>query len=113
MPRPKDPSRDPEHDRESERGHGREHDDERERPHRHRAGRDRIVHLAIIERKFAGGPPPTNEAYARALQQWHHLPGAVMRPPTDVSLTRGTLTSSGGVPADAATKATGTGEQKA
>src|SRR5437773_10340296 len=58
-----------------------------ERPERPRTqGRERKVHEEIIERRLEGGAPPTPEAYTRALEQWHKLPGSVMRPPTDIAL---------------------------
>jgi hypothetical protein len=58
-----------------------------ERPERPRPqGRERKVHEEIIERRLEGGAPPTPEAYARALEQWHQLPGSVVRPPTDIGL---------------------------
>ncbi len=108
MPRPRDPNENPKRDRDPERHHDPDRDDDRERPHRHRAGRDRIVHLEIIERRFAGSPPPTIEAYTKALEQWHRLPGSVIRPATDINLPGETPTSSGGVPA----QPSGTEEQK-
>jgi hypothetical protein len=58
-----------------------------ERPERPRPqGRERKVHEEIIERRMGGGAPPTPEAYARALEQWHKLPGSVVRPATDIDL---------------------------
>jgi hypothetical protein len=59
-----------------------------ERPRRRRDGRDREVHLEIITRRMEGGAPATPEAYARALEQWHQLPGSVVRPPTDLKSTQ-------------------------
>jgi hypothetical protein len=47
-------------------------------------GGKRQVHEEIIARRMEGGAPPSPEAYALALEQWHRLPGSVMRPPTDV-----------------------------
>lgn len=61
-----------------------EHHEERERYRRHRDGRDRIVQLKLIERWMTGSAPATPEAYSRALQQWHQLPGSLIRPPTDL-----------------------------
>ncbi len=84
MAKPKDPTDNPRQDPnpEESRDFGREHP----WPRRHHAGRDRIVHVAITERRFAGGPPPTHEAYNAALEQWHRLPGSVMRPATEIRL---------------------------
>jgi hypothetical protein len=61
----------------------REHE-KPERPRRRRAGRDRKVHQEIIARRMEGGAPATPEAYAKALEQWHQLPGSVVRPPSDL-----------------------------
>ncbi len=58
-----------------------------ERPRRRRDGRDREVHLDIITRRMEGGAPATPEAYASALEQWHKLPGSVVRPPSDLKAT--------------------------
>jgi hypothetical protein len=115
MPRSRDPNDNPKRDRDPERHHDPDRDDRdngREGPHRHRAGRDRIVHLEIIERRFAGSPPPTIEAYTKALEQWHRLPGSVMRPATDINLPGETPTSSGGVPAQPPANPPATEEQK-
>lgn len=57
---------------------------EGERPQHRPEGREHQVHREILDRRMRGGPPPTPEAYARALKQWNELPGSVMRPPTDV-----------------------------
>jgi hypothetical protein len=46
-------------------------------------GREHAVHQQILERRLGGGAPATSEAYAKGLEQWQQLPGAVMRPPTD------------------------------
>ena len=43
------------------------------------------VHRDYVERHLGGGAPATPEAYARALRQWHELPGAVGTPPTEVA----------------------------
>lgn len=48
-------------------------------------GREHEVHKEILARRMRGGPEPTPEAYARALEQWQQLPGSVVRPPTDVT----------------------------
>jgi hypothetical protein len=49
-------------------------------------GDDPRKHAKIIERRWLGSPPPTAERYARALRQWHALPGAVVWPATDVTV---------------------------
>ena len=103
MPRPKGPNEEHEqHEREQrereehaqhEHGHEHErHDGEHERqedkdqPRRRRMGREHAVHQQIIERRLGGGAPATPEAYAQGLEEWHQLPGSVMRPPTDEKL---------------------------
>jgi hypothetical protein len=53
-----------------------------ERPRGH--GREREVFLEYVTRRWAGSPPPTAEAYARAESQWRQLPGAVITVPTDL-----------------------------
>ncbi len=42
------------------------------------------VHRAIIARHLGGGAPATGDAYARAVDQWFRLPGAIRRPATDI-----------------------------
>jgi hypothetical protein len=42
------------------------------------------IHREYVERRVGGGAPATPEAYDRALQQWHQIPGAVSFPPTEV-----------------------------
>jgi hypothetical protein len=42
------------------------------------------IHREYVERRLGGGVPATPEAYARALEQWHQLPGAVSTPPSEV-----------------------------
>ena len=46
-------------------------------------GREHAVHQQIINRRLGGGAPATPEAYAKALEEWHQLPGSIVRPPTD------------------------------
>jgi hypothetical protein len=58
---------------------------DRERPKHKPEGREHEVHKEILARRMRGGPEPTPEAYARALEQWQQLPGSVVRPPTDVT----------------------------
>jgi hypothetical protein len=48
-------------------------------------GDDPRAHAQILERRWLGSSPPTAELYARALQQWRALPGAVMAPATSVT----------------------------
>src|SRR2546421_12150680 len=43
------------------------------------------IHRDYIERRLGGGAPATPEAYARAIEQGHKLPGAVRVPPTEVT----------------------------
>ena len=52
---------------------------------REESGDDPKRHASVIERRWLGSPPPTPELYARALQQWEKLPGAVSRPASDVT----------------------------
>lgn len=66
-----------EHDR--DRG---KHEHEGHRPRGH--GRERAVFLQYLATRWKGSAPPTAEAYARALQQWRKLPGAVMTSGTDL-----------------------------
>jgi len=58
----------------------------RERPHGR--GREREVFQEYVTRRWAGSPPPTAEAYARAERQWRQLPGAVITLPTDLGSPR-------------------------
>lgn len=60
----------------------REHHREHEREH---GGDNPKKHAAIIARRWEGSPPPTFDRYARAIGQWHALPGAVASPATDVN----------------------------
>jgi hypothetical protein len=43
------------------------------------------IHREYVERRVSGGAEATPEAYARALKQWHQLPGAVSAPPTEMT----------------------------
>lgn len=96
MPKPKDPNEERErHEREEreqrereehaqhEHGHEHERHEDKERPRRRRMGREHAVHQQIVERRLGGGAPATPEAYGKALDEWHQLPGSVVRPPTD------------------------------
>ena len=62
--------------RKSPRGEG-------ERPKRE--GREREIHEEIVRKRLEGGKPPTADTYARALEQWHKLPGSIVRPPSDIN----------------------------
>ena len=55
------------------------------RPRHRPQGREHQVHMEILERRWRGGPAPTQEDYQRALEQWKNLPGSIVRPPTDIS----------------------------
>lgn len=57
----------------------------KEPPKHNPEGREHQVHKEILERRMRGGPEPTPDAYARALEQWKNLPGSIVRPPTDVT----------------------------
>jgi hypothetical protein len=43
---------------------------------------ERLAHLEIEKRRFSGGLPATPELYALAGEQWHRLPGSLVRPST-------------------------------
>jgi len=55
-------------------------DPRRRREHREESGDDPRRHARILQHRWEGSPPPTAERYARALQQWRALPGAVVSP---------------------------------
>ena len=42
------------------------------------------IHREYVQRRIGGGAQPTPQAYERALEQWHRLPGAVRTPATEV-----------------------------
>lgn len=42
------------------------------------------IHREYVEQHFGGGEEPTPEAYERALDEWHRLPGAAHRPPGEI-----------------------------
>ena len=65
----------------------RDHDDHMRHPYhdRQESGDNPAKHASIIERRWLGSPPPSFERYARALQQWRALPGAVVSPATGVT----------------------------
>ena len=77
---------------------GKPPDDDERKPPRRRKRRDGEnyppgnpdadpvrIHRDYVERRVSGGAEPTPEAYARAIQQWHQLPGAVSAPTTEVT----------------------------
>jgi hypothetical protein len=43
-------------------------------------GKDRAVYLDLLRRRWLGSAPPTAQAYARALNLWSQLPGALPIP---------------------------------
>jgi hypothetical protein len=75
-------SKHPEREREHEYKHERERHPDRERKD---TGDDPRAHAKIIARRWIGSVAPTPELFARAVRQWHALPGAVMWPATDVT----------------------------
>jgi hypothetical protein len=88
MAKSKDHDDDPKREPKDKYEPGRKHEGGR-RPHpgyeREETGDDPARHASIIERRWQGSPAPTAERYAKALQQWQKLPGAVSRPATDVT----------------------------
>lgn len=58
-------------------------DPDQRRPEHRPEGREHQVHQEILKRRLRGGPQPTPQDYARALEQWKNLPGSIVRPPTD------------------------------
>lgn len=62
---------------------GERREGEQEPPRRRRMGREHAVHQQIVERRLGGGAPATPEAYAKGLEEWHKLPGSIVRPPSD------------------------------
>jgi hypothetical protein len=90
MPQPKHPKHEPEHERERRPDH-----DRRRKRDEEDGGDDAVRHAAILARRWLGSPPPTTERYARALQQWHALPGAVFWPATDVTIDAAAARSAG------------------
>jgi hypothetical protein len=43
------------------------------------------IHRDYVERRIGGGAPPTTEAYARALEQFQRIPGAVRVPAAETT----------------------------
>ena len=86
MPKSKDHDHEDENEHKHERGHRHEHEHHRH-PEREpeESGDDPKRHASIIARRWQGSVPPTAERYARALQQWQNLPGAVVKTPAGLS----------------------------
>jgi len=42
------------------------------------------IHRQYVQDRIGGGELPTPEAYERAVEQWHRLPGAVRAPASEV-----------------------------
>lgn len=42
------------------------------------------IHREYVQQRLGGGELPTPEAYERAVDQWHQLPGAVRAPVSEV-----------------------------
>jgi hypothetical protein len=60
-------------------------EEEKERPTKGNPDADPVkIHRDYVERRTGGGGPVSREAYARALEQWHQLPGAVSTSPSEV-----------------------------
>jgi hypothetical protein len=53
----------------------------RRRRHEHEEHRrpspERAIFVDLLQRRMGGGATPTAQAYAKAMQQWQKLPGAV------------------------------------
>lgn len=64
---------------------GKEHDEPKhsEGPEG-REGTERLVYEEYLSRKWEGSAPPSPQAYARAIQLWRQLPGAIMTTPADL-----------------------------
>lgn len=97
-----------EQEREHEREHEHENEHENEHDHKRRSddegeggGDDPGMQFRIIARRWMGSPPPTAERYARALQQWQALPGAVVSPATYVTVASESVQSAGASPSPA------------
>jgi hypothetical protein len=43
------------------------------------------IHREYVERRIGGGAPPTSDAYARAIEEFQQVPGAVRTPPTETT----------------------------
>ncbi|MEU4195423.1 hypothetical protein AB0E69_26215 [Kribbella sp. NPDC026611] len=43
------------------------------------------VHREYVERRIGGGAPPTSDAYAEALAEFHEIPGAIRLPASEAT----------------------------
>ncbi|WP_433379273.1 hypothetical protein ACQPZX_13190 [Actinoplanes sp. CA-142083] len=43
------------------------------------------IHRDYVERRIGGGAAPTSDAYGRALEEFHKLPGAVRQPAAEAT----------------------------
>lgn len=59
-------------------------DERREHAHGTGYGREQIVYLEYMARRWQGSEPPTPQAYSRALKQLRQLPGSVVTAATDL-----------------------------
>ncbi len=77
MPKHENPHRDPNNpthrDDDDQRKPSSRHNRERERG----PGGEREIFVDLVQRRMGGGATPTAEAYAKAMEQWQQLPGAV------------------------------------
>jgi hypothetical protein len=72
MPEPQNPRRDRRsHTDDAEKNRKRDYSEERQ------PSGERQIFEEMIQRRLGGGATPTPEAYAKAMQQWQELPGAV------------------------------------
>jgi len=63
---------------------GRE--DDGEQPLRRNEDADPVeIHRDYVERRIGGGGPATSDAYARAIEEFQRMPGAVRTPPTETT----------------------------
>ena len=61
-------------------------DEESEQPLRRNEDADPVqIHRDYVERRIGGGAPPTSDAYARALEEFQRMPGAVRTPPSETT----------------------------
>jgi hypothetical protein len=56
----------------------------RERPHGTGYGREQIVYLEYMARRWQGSGPPSPQVYSDALKQLRQLPGSVVTAATDL-----------------------------
>jgi hypothetical protein len=65
-----------------------EYEGKREQPHGTGYGREQVVYLEHMARRWDGSQPPSAQAYSRALQQLRQLPGSVVTTATDLGTIR-------------------------